>query len=139
MHNLLLMDRKSPPIALEARQYEALPVLAANSGRLTGNREVMSWSVGLVPTTHISSVLDFLMRCRLLVTYRISASALAIMHSPRSAAFRWPTSRRRRTTPPRSRSSNRLKQETARPSRFPQVDPSFPAGLGTRTSPSPPW
>jgi len=34
------MNRKSPPIALEARQYEALPVLAANSGRLTGNREV---------------------------------------------------------------------------------------------------
>ncbi len=54
MHNLLLMDRKSPPIALEARQYEALPVLAANSGRLTGNREVMSWSVGLVPTNALA-------------------------------------------------------------------------------------
>jgi len=38
-----------------------------------------------------------------------------------------------------SRSSNRLKQETARSSRFPQADPFFPAGLETRTSPSPPW
>src|ERR1700721_4052547 len=66
-------------------------------------------------------------------------SALAIMHSPRSTDFRWPTSRRRRSTPPRSRSSNRRKQETTPLSRFPQVDPSFPAGSGTRTSPSPPW
>ena len=75
---------------------------------------------------------------RLLVTYRISVSALAIMHSPRSADFRWPRSRRRQTTPPHSRSSNRLKQETARPSQSPQDDPSFPAGSGIRTSASPP-
>ena len=40
---------------------------------------------------------------------------------PRPADFRWPRSRRRQTTPPHSRSSNRLKQETARPSRFPQI------------------
>jgi hypothetical protein len=53
--------------------------------------------------------------------------------------FRWPTSRRRRTAPPHSRNSNRRKQETPRPSRFPQVDPSFPAESGIRTSPSPPW
>jgi AraC-like DNA-binding protein len=39
-----------------------------------------------------------------------SRGRLAIVHSPRSADFRWPTSRRRRSTPPRSRSSNRLKQ-----------------------------
>jgi len=52
------MNRKSPPIALEARQYEALPVLAANSGRLTGNRDVMSWSVGLVPT-NVSACIDW--------------------------------------------------------------------------------
>jgi len=32
----------------------------------------------------------FQLRCRLLVTYRISVSALAIMHSPRSADFRLP-------------------------------------------------
>src|ERR1700734_1747740 len=37
-----------------------------------------------------------------------------------------PRSRRRRTTPPHSRSSNRLKQETARPPQFPQDDPSSP-------------
>src|ERR1700722_4893897 len=72
-------------------------------------------------------------------TDRIRVSALAVMHSPRSADFRWPRSRRRHSTPPRSRSSNRLKQETARPSRFPQVDPSSLAGSGIRTSPSPPW
>jgi hypothetical protein len=75
---------------------------------------------------------------RLLVTYRISVSALAIMHSPRSADIRWPRSRRRRTTPPHSRSSNRLKQETARPQQFPQDDPSFPAGSRIRTSASSP-
>src|SRR3546814_7963784 len=34
--------------------------------------------------------------------------------------FRWPRSRRRRPIPPHSRSSNRLKQETARPPQFPQ-------------------
>src|ERR1019366_5430875 len=39
-------------------------------------------------------------------------------------------SRRRQITPPHSRSSLRLKQETARPSQFPQDDPSFPAGSG---------
>src|SRR3984957_19170466 len=72
-------------------------------------------------------------------TDRIRVSALAIPHSPRSADFRWPRSRRRHSTPPRSRSLNRRKQETARPSRFPQVDPSFPAGSGFRTSPSLPW
>ncbi len=37
------------------------------------------------------------------ITYRISASALAIMHSPGSADFRWRRSRRRQTTPPHSR------------------------------------
>src|SRR5580692_9741349 len=52
--------------------------------------------------------------------------------------FRWPTSRRRQTTPPHSRSSNRLKQETARPPQFPQDDPSFPVGSRIRTSASPP-
>src|ERR1700732_286372 len=67
-----------------------------------------------------------------------SVSALAIMHSPRSADFRWPRSRRRQPTPPHSRSSNRLKQETARPSQFPQDDPSFPAGSEIRTAASPP-
>src|SRR5580698_5292829 len=72
-------------------------------------------------------------------TDRISLIALMILHSPRSADFRWPRSRRRHSTPPRSRSSNRRKQETARPPRFPQVDPSFPAGSGIRTSPSLPW
>src|ERR1700679_1712934 len=50
--------------------------------------------------------------------------------------FRWPRGRRRQTTPPHSRSWNRLKQETARPPRFPQGDPSFPAGSGIRTSAS---
>ena len=55
-----------------------------------------------------------------------------------SADFRWPRSRRRRTTPPHSRSSNRLKQETARPSQFPQDDPSIPVGSGIRTSASSP-
>jgi hypothetical protein len=63
---------------------------------------------------------------------------LGHLHSPRSADFRWPRSRRRQTPPPHSRSSNRLKQETARPSQFPQGDPSFPAGSGIRTSASPP-
>ena len=48
----------------------------------------------------------------------------------RRSEFRWPRSRRRRTTPPRSRSSNRLKPETARPTQFPRDDPSFPAGSG---------
>jgi hypothetical protein len=79
-----------------------------------------------------------LTRSRLLVTYRISVSALAIMHSPRSADFRWPRSRRRQPTPPHSPTSNRLKQETARPPQFPQDDPSSPAGSRTRTSPSSP-
>src|SRR3984885_13546396 len=73
---------------------------------------------------------------RLVIPYRISVSALAIMHSPRSADFRWPRSRRRQPTPPHSPTSNRLKQETARPPQFPQDDPSSPAGSGTRTSPS---
>jgi hypothetical protein len=73
---------------------------------------------------------------RLSVTYRNSVSALAIMHSPRSADFRWPRSRRRQTTPHHSRSSNRLKEETTRPSQFPQDDPSFPSGSGIRTSDS---
>src|SRR6266571_5206806 len=93
---------------------------------------------GLETTTEISVAGGSLNPGRLLVTYRISVSALAIMHSPRSADFRWPRSRRRQTTPPHSRSSNRLKQETARPSQFPQDDPSFPAGSGIRTSASPP-
>src|ERR1700756_802992 len=53
-----------------------------------------------------------------------------------SPIFRWPRSRRRQTTPPHSRSSNRLRQETARPPQFPQDDPSFPAGSGIRTSAS---
>ena len=51
--------------------------------------------------------------------------------------FRLPRRRRRQTTPPHSRSSNRLKQETARPSQS-QDDPSFPAGSGIRKSPSSP-
>src|SRR6267142_3897785 len=69
------------------------------------------------------------LRSRLLVTYRISVSALAIMHSPRSADFRWPRSRRRQTTPPHSRSSNRLKQETARqPANTSEVE--FPRDRG---------
>ena len=51
--------------------------------------------------------------------------------------FRWPRSRRRQPSPSHSRSSNRLKPETARPSRFPRDDPSFPAGSGIRTSASP--
>ena len=62
------MDRKSPPIALEARQYEALPVLAANSGRLTFDGQPRSYElVRRISTdkTRISSMLDFLMRCRL--------------------------------------------------------------------------
>src|SRR5580698_8851532 len=57
----------------------------------------------------------------------------------KSADVRWPSCRRRRTTPPRSRSSSRLKQETARPSRLPQIDPSFPAGSGIRNTASLPW
>src|ERR1700689_4952635 len=69
-------------------------------------------------------------RSRLLVTYRISVSALAIMHSPRSADFRWPRSRRRQPTPPHSPNSNRLKKETAQPPQFPQDAPSCPAGSG---------
>ena len=56
----------------------------------------------------------------------------------RRSEFRWPRSRRRRTTPPHSRSSNCLKPETARPTQFPRDDPSFPAGSGIRTSASPP-
>ena len=52
--------------------------------------------------------------------------------------FRWPRSRRRQPSPSHSRSSNRLKPETARPPRFPRDDPSFPAGSGIRTSASPP-
>jgi hypothetical protein len=43
------MDRKSPPIAPEARPCEALAVLAPNSGRLTVIPEVISSPVGLVP------------------------------------------------------------------------------------------
>jgi hypothetical protein len=48
--------------------------------------------------------------------------------------FRLPRSRRQ-TIPPHSRSSNRLKQETARPSQFPQDDPSFPADHGFENLP----
>src|SRR6185437_5947086 len=55
-----------------------------------------------------------------------------------SPAFRWPRGRRRRTTPPHSRSSNRLKRETPRPPQFPQDGPSFRAGSRIRTSASPP-
>src|ERR1700723_2519865 len=95
--------------------------------------------IALEATTEISVARESVNPGRLLVTCRISVSALAIVHSPGSAYFRWPRSRRRQPTPPHSRSSNRLKQETARPSRLPQVDPSFPAGSGIRTSPSPPW
>src|SRR5271169_4557422 len=106
----------------------------------------LGWHASNVFWGHLSEMLlyraseatTFVNTCRLLVTYRISVSALAIMHSPRSADFRWPRSRRRQTTPPHSRSSNRLKQETPRPTQFPQDDPSFPAGSGIRTSASPP-
>jgi hypothetical protein len=66
---------------------------------------------------------------RLVIPYRILVSALAIMHSPRSADFRWPRSRRRQPTPPHSPTSNRLKQEIARPPQFPQDDPSSPRGI----------
>ena len=52
--------------------------------------------------------------------------------------FRWPRSRRRQLNPPHSRSSNRLKQGTARPPPFPQDDRSLPAGSGIRTFPSSP-
>src|SRR6185437_471015 len=52
--------------------------------------------------------------------------------------FRWPRSRRRLPSPPHSRSSTRLKQETPRPPQFPQDGPSFPAGSEIRTSASPP-
>src|ERR1700722_8276194 len=50
-----------------------------------------------------------------------------------SPIFRWPRSRRRQTSPPRSRSSNRPTRETARPSQFPRDDPSFRAGSGIGT------
>src|ERR1700741_2889075 len=50
-----------------------------------------------------------------------------------SPSFRGPKARRRHTTPPRSRSSNRLKQETARLPQFPQDAPSFPAASWIRT------
>jgi lactate permease len=58
----------------------------------------------------------------------LSVSALVTMHAPRSTDFRWPRSLRRQPNPPHSPSSNRLKQETARPSQFLQDSPSFPAG-----------
>ena len=103
-----------------------------------GQSGAYSSSVGLIPTNAPAVTNQSLEGSRLLVTYRISVSALAIMHSPRSADFRWPRSRRRQTTPHHSRSSNRLKEETTRPSQFPQDDPSFPAGSGIRTSASSP-
>ena len=53
------------------------------------------------------------LRSRLLVTRR----------------FRLPRSRRRQTTPPHSRSSLRLKQETARPSQISSGRPIFPRGI----------
>src|SRR6202453_1775542 len=55
---------------------------------------------------------------------------------PNWREFRWPRSRRRQTTLPHSRSSNRLKPETARPPQFPRDDPSFPVGSGIQTSAS---
>src|ERR1700688_1208597 len=99
--------------------------------------------VGLLKVCELSAdnrgqVTRSLSTSRRSLTYGISVSALAFMHSPRFADFRWPRGRRRQTTPPHSRSSNRLKQETARPSQFPQDDPSFPAGSGIRASPSSP-
>ena len=48
--------------------------------------------------------------------------------------FRWPTCHRP-TTPLYSPSSNRPSKKPARPSQFPQDDPSVPVGSGIRTSP----
>src|ERR1700733_12458781 len=66
-------------------------------------------------------------------------SALATAHSFKSADLRRPSCRHPRTALPRLHNWIRLKQGTARQSRFPQADPSCPAGSWPRTCPSLPW
>jgi hypothetical protein len=59
------------------------------------------------------------------------------MHRSRSADFRWPRSRRRQPNPLHSRSSTRLKQETARPPQSPQDAHLSPGDQGFEHLPRP--
>ena len=82
-----------------------------------------------------SAVVAPLPTSRHIGTNPVSLSALAILHSLKNADSDDREAAVDGQLHPIHVAQNRLKQETARPSQFPQDDPSFPVGSEIRTSP----